>query len=59
MIDYWEPEGTRIQDVAANLRAIEDVLTAPKSDLPRALLIFGGSGNINIKYITHNNRRKT
>ncbi len=26
MIDYWEPEGNRIQDVSANLNAIEDEL---------------------------------
>ncbi len=28
MIDYWEPEGNRIQDVAANLSEIEDELLA-------------------------------
>ena len=27
MIDYWEPEGTRIQQVSANLRAMEDELS--------------------------------
>lgn len=26
MVDYWEPEGNRIQDVSANLAAIEDEL---------------------------------
>lgn len=26
MIDYWEPEGTRIEQVSANLRALEDRL---------------------------------
>ena len=42
MIDYWEPQGNRIQDVSANLRFMEDELLAQEGVTGVAAFIGGG-----------------
>lgn len=42
MIDYWEPQGNRIQDVSANLRPLEDELSAQPGVTSVSAFIGGG-----------------
>ncbi|TNF89163.1 MAG: efflux RND transporter permease subunit, partial [Gammaproteobacteria bacterium] len=42
MIDYWEPEGSRIQDVSANLTAIEEELLERPGVTSVSAFIGGG-----------------
>ena len=42
MIDVWTPEGTRIQDVAADIRKAEEMLLA--DDRVSGVATFVGSG---------------